>query len=1007
MNRMVMKFISSLLGICMLGTASAAAAQPGEDDCVKTELYRRTDVILQSSKEYENPYRDVQIDAVFTHESGEVIKLYGFWNGGDEWRVRFAPTKVGCWSYTVTCSDAENTGLHNVTGKILGVPNTGKTDIDRHGFIKVSENGRYFVHDDGTPFYWLGDTNWQAPNYVSLTRCNYPGCQCGNQFFHEVNDRVKKGFTVYQTYFDSSESDGGGQRGVNPEPSMWLQKYDKINPKTFRDKFDVMFDYLAAKGMVTALGFGVHSITVGAMTERQLADISRYLTARYAAYPVVWITAQEITGDPQFDLWVKSAEIVDAGDGYDHPQSAHQYPIDASNEFAVKLGTSSWHDFYALQNGHGPRIPDKNTYKSYWDNKPLKGAVKPFVETESNYEDIYCGGFNGYDASRISAWKANLCGSYGFTYGATGVWANCYSTSGDTGWMGTFSTEPWYMGIDKPGSYEMTYLADFFRFVGFQDLVPRFNSSSYSNFRSEEKVVASSEDGRTYVAYFYNTDRSTGELKKLNENEKYTAKWYDPLTGSFVEIASGITAKDGKYTVPEKPTKGDWALLVTSREDLGEYATEPAPEQSVPDEYENVLKNSKATSSSFSAAGSEASAATDGREDTWWCASDGSFPQWIAFDMGEKKSFNTVTLKMHKSARGAAYTVEASDDGKNWVQLSSGGSEAAHGNTLKRVLGADYSYRYLRIRFDSVSGSWAAVAEASAYAAESGNIREFGGEIQTPGVSCTGSMRYTGAGMLKDGSKYLTDKELEKEWTPFAAEATQTIVFDLYETKRVYGMNIVLGKDSVIPDYRIEGSADGSRWIVLKNTAIGSVTAVKSEEYGGRNVLRSELSGEYRYIKLIVMGAPSKDSVKTIAEIALYAEGATREAPESADKTSLLSLYKKYKSVKNDKKEYTDNRYRALLLALGDAAEALTGKADGRVASAEAALSAAVNDLGKPDDEIPPDDTVPAVTDAVTGEQTSGKPGSAVKTGIIAAAAAVAAAAVACVAAVIIKKKRK
>ncbi|MGH2602673.1 MAG: DUF4038 domain-containing protein, partial [Dehalococcoidia bacterium] len=28
------------------------------------------------------------------------------------------------------------------------------------GPLSVSENGRYLVHEDGTPFFWLGDTAW-------------------------------------------------------------------------------------------------------------------------------------------------------------------------------------------------------------------------------------------------------------------------------------------------------------------------------------------------------------------------------------------------------------------------------------------------------------------------------------------------------------------------------------------------------------------------------------------------------------------------------------------------------------------------------------------------------------------------------------------------------------------------------------------------------------------------------------------------------------------------------
>jgi hypothetical protein len=41
---------------------------------------------------------DVDIDAIFTHEDGTVISLPGFWNGENEWKVRFSPNKVGKWA---------------------------------------------------------------------------------------------------------------------------------------------------------------------------------------------------------------------------------------------------------------------------------------------------------------------------------------------------------------------------------------------------------------------------------------------------------------------------------------------------------------------------------------------------------------------------------------------------------------------------------------------------------------------------------------------------------------------------------------------------------------------------------------------------------------------------------------------------------------------------------------------------------------------------------------------
>src|SRR3989442_989568 len=68
---------------------------------------------------------------------------------------------------------AQQTGPHSVKGLQL----------------KVNANGRYFVDQDGKPFFYLGDTCWllfQRPNREEV---------------HEyLQDRVRKGFTVIQAY---------------------------------------------------------------------------------------------------------------------------------------------------------------------------------------------------------------------------------------------------------------------------------------------------------------------------------------------------------------------------------------------------------------------------------------------------------------------------------------------------------------------------------------------------------------------------------------------------------------------------------------------------------------------------------------------------------------------------------------------------------------------------------------------------------------------------------------
>lgn len=305
------------------------------------QLWKPTDLSFTSSVCYANPYQDMEMAATFTHASGAKLKINGFWNGGQEWKIRFAPTLTGRWDYQVCCSD-KNNAMHGNTGTIQAAPNAGATDIEKHGFLQIDAQKRHFVYADQTPFFWLGDTNWQSFNLNDYYACNYPGCNCQNQFRHILKNRRQKGFNVYQTYFDAS----GGK--VQPEQNMWLQKYEKINPAVFCGTIDKMFQDIADSNMVIALGFGLHFITPVEMSEQALCRFARYITARYAAYPIVWITGQEIDLEQQegtYDKWKAVAAACAAADPYRHPMSAHMF---ADPRKVDDLNAQPWHNSWAL-----------------------------------------------------------------------------------------------------------------------------------------------------------------------------------------------------------------------------------------------------------------------------------------------------------------------------------------------------------------------------------------------------------------------------------------------------------------------------------------------------------------------------------------------------------------------------------------------------------------------------------------------------------------------------------
>ena len=98
---------------------------------------------------------------------------------------------------------------------------------------------------------------------------------------------------------------------------------------------DVMMEYLASRGLACAIGFGVHITSMIAYKSdpKPILAFARYVVARYACYPVLWITAQEISNltGTTYELWQAVGTLVGELDGFHRPNGAHQH-VHRANE---------------------------------------------------------------------------------------------------------------------------------------------------------------------------------------------------------------------------------------------------------------------------------------------------------------------------------------------------------------------------------------------------------------------------------------------------------------------------------------------------------------------------------------------------------------------------------------------------------------------------------------------------------------------------------------------------
>ena len=182
-----------LFFLLLAGTAQARL-QSGE-----AHVWETQEITLEAAREYANPYVDVTVWIELTGP-GFSQKVYGFWDGGRNFRVRFVATAPGEWRWKVSATPADDAGLSGA-GALRAVAWSEAelaANPNRRGFVRASDNGHALVYADGSPFFLLGDTwlaasTWRLPFRGIAAAPDYvPGP--GISFEEAVSWRKRQGF---------------------------------------------------------------------------------------------------------------------------------------------------------------------------------------------------------------------------------------------------------------------------------------------------------------------------------------------------------------------------------------------------------------------------------------------------------------------------------------------------------------------------------------------------------------------------------------------------------------------------------------------------------------------------------------------------------------------------------------------------------------------------------------------------------------------------------------------
>lgn len=534
---------------------------------MKVQKWRQGILSFTSKADVKNPFLDIVITAEFTGPSGRKITREAYWDGENQYKVSFAPTETGIWTYRLTAP--EQTGLHNNRGEIECVAYTGDLPIYKHGFIKVSDQKNYLTYHDGTPFFWLGDTHWGFVSGERWDQSNHPQMQ--SMFKGMVDRRCEQGFTVYQTnlrpesYMGNTHYWQDGCEGTLPDVGFYQNEVDK------------RMLYIADKGLVNALGFAWF-MSILHKPEVQ-KNLTRYIVARYGALPIVWTLAGEVAGYDKanrqacIDGWREIALLVEKLDGGYHTlQTAHY-----TNErpFAHYYQNEDWFDFTLNQAGHGDFVISAKDYRQHRSQFP----DKPFIESEGMYEFVHTLEENGArvadaDMVRRVAYITMQTGGCGYTYGAQGIWDTVWEKGTNAGGFNIFNPHDvtWYEAVDGVGACQMGYMRAFYEKHAFHTLKPAMNCFDSGGASFDESLfgmftpyLTASEDMGTIILYFTGLSRSENACVRNLKNAAYEVKWFDPRENRYIGVEETMVPDHGKFKLPGRPDNRDWLLVIRQK----------------------------------------------------------------------------------------------------------------------------------------------------------------------------------------------------------------------------------------------------------------------------------------------------------------------------------------------------------------------------------------------------------------------------------------------------------
>lgn len=426
--------------------------------------------------------------------------------------------------------------------------------------LRVSDNHRFLVTEQGAPFFWLGDTAWEL--FHRLNR---------EDATRYLENRARLRYTVIQAV---ALAELDGLNAPNPYGQTPLLDHDpeRPNEEYFRhvdwivqqaNRLGLYVGFLPTWGDKWNKKWGTGPEIFNASNAEAYGE---WIGRRYRDAGLVWILGGDrpVENDTHREILRAMARGLRRGDGGTHLMTFHPTGGSGSSHY---FHEENWLDFNLRQNGHVAEFTGRYDQTRADYDRP---HTKPVLDAEPLYEDHpvsfdarKLGHSIAADVRRPLYWDL-FGGACGHTYGHHSVWQMWSPERAPV----NDPLLPWYDALQQPGAAQMQHARallesrPFLRRVPAPDVLVPDRVATRVPGTGRYHFAATRDSEGAYAMIYAPVGRSFRVRMTKLHGAVVKAWWFNPRDGRATAIGEFPNTGEREFEPPDRGEMLDWVLVL-------------------------------------------------------------------------------------------------------------------------------------------------------------------------------------------------------------------------------------------------------------------------------------------------------------------------------------------------------------------------------------------------------------------------------------------------------------